>query len=146
MNKEAPAESLDSSRIATGMDLDSSIGDVLSLMPTAVFTCDLQGRITFYNPRAEQLWGRKPFLNDDNEKFCGSLRLWSLAGAPIPREQTPMATALKTGSAVLNEEFIIEQPDSSKINARITIKTLHDKQGITTGAIDVFHDTSYGKI
>src|SRR5215468_7400126 len=147
MNKEAPAESLDSSQIAVnGMDLDSSIGDVLSLMPTAVFTCDVQGRITFYNPRAEQLWGRKPFLNDDNEKFCGSFRLWSLAGAAIPREQTPMATALKTGSAVLNEEFIIERPDSSKINVRITIKTLHDKQGLTTGAIAVFQDTSYWKI
>src|SRR5262245_61570728 len=147
MNKEAPAESLDSSRIAlSGMDLDSSIGDVLSLMPTAVFTCDAQGRITFYNPRAEQLWGRKPFLNDDNEKFCGSFRLWSLAGAAIPREKTPMATALKTGCPAFNEEVIIERPDSSKINARITIKTLHDKQGLTTGAIAVFQDTTYWKV
>src|SRR5262249_46425541 len=99
MNKDASAKSLDSSRIApNGMDLDSSIGDVLSLMSTAVYICDVQGRITFYNPRAEELWGRKPFLNDDNEKFCGSFRLWSLAGAEIPRERTPMATVLKTGS------------------------------------------------
>src|SRR5262249_51251732 len=147
MNKEAPAKSLDSSRIAlNGMDLDSTIGDVLSLMPTAVYICDVQGRITFYNPRAEKLWGRKPFLNDDNEKFCGSFRLWSLAGAEIPREQTPMATALRTGSAVLNEEVIIERPDSSKTNARMTIKTLYDKQGLTTGAIAVFQDISYWKI
>src|SRR5262249_6334532 len=130
MNKEAPAKSLDSSRIAlNGMDLDSTIGDVLSLMPTAVYICDVQGRITFYNPRAEKLWGRKPFLNDDNEKFCGSFRLWSLAGAAIPREQTPMATALRTGSAALNEEFIIDRTDSSNIHARITRKTLHTKQG-----------------
>src|SRR5262245_49986377 len=147
MNKDAPAKSLDSSRIAlNGMDLDSSIGDVLSLMPTAVYICDVQGRITFYNPRAETLWGRKPFLNDDNEKFCGSFRLWSLAGAEIPREQSPMATALKTGCGVLDEEVMIDRPDRSKINARITIKTLHDKQGITTGAIAVFQDTSYWKI
>jgi two-component system cell cycle sensor histidine kinase/response regulator CckA len=147
MNKEAPAKSLDSSRIAPkDIDLGSSTGDVLSLMPTAVFICDVQGRITFYNPRAAKLWGRKPFLNDDNEKFCGSFRLWSLAGAEIPREQTTMATALKTGSMVLTEEVIIERPDSSKINARITIKTLHDKQGLTTGAIAVFKDTSYWKI
>src|SRR5262245_37389235 len=147
MNKDAPAKSLDSSRIAlNGMDLDSSIGDVLSLMPTAVYICDVQGRITFYNPRAETLWGRKPFLNDDNEKFCGSFRLWSLAGAEIPREQSPMATALKTGCGVLDEEVMIDRPDRSKINARITIKTLHDKQGITTGAIAVFQDTSYWKV
>jgi PAS domain-containing protein len=147
MNKEAPAESLDSSRIAlNGMDLDSSIGDVLSLMPTAVYICDAQGRITFFNPRAEKLWGRKPFLNHENEKFCGSFRLWSLAGAEIPRDQTPMAAALRTGSPVLNEEVIIERPDSSKINARITIKTLHDKQGLITGAIAVFQDISYWQI
>src|SRR5215468_4773782 len=57
-----------------------------------------------------------------------------------------MATALKTGSAVLNEEFIIERPDGSKINARITIKTLHDKQGLTTGAIAVFQDVNYWKV
>ena len=128
------------------MDLDSTIGDVLSLMPTAVYICDVQGRITFYNPRAEELWGRKPFLNDDNEKFCGSFRLWSLAGAEIPRERTPMATVLKTGSAIIDKEVIIERPDSSKINARIMIKTLHDKQSLTTGAIAVFQDTSYWKI
>jgi two-component system, cell cycle sensor histidine kinase and response regulator CckA len=128
------------------MELDATIGDVLSLMPTAVYICDGQGRITFFNPRAEKLWGRKPFLNDDNEKFCGSFRLWSLAGAEIPREQTPMATALKTGSPVLDEEVTIERPDSSKINARITIKTLQDKQSLTTGAIAVFQDTSYWKI
>src|SRR5215813_8858736 len=144
MNKDASAKSLNSSRSApNGMDLDSSIGDVLSLMSTAVYICDVQGRITFYNPRAEELWGRKPLLNDDNEKFCGSFRLWSLAGAEIPREQTPMATALKTGKPVINEEIIIERPDSSKITARIIIKTLHDKEGFTTGAIAAFQDTSY---
>ena len=147
MNKEAPAESLDSSRIAlNGMDLDSTIGDVLSLMPTAVYICDAQGRITFFNPRAEKLWGRKPFLNDENEKFCGSFSLWSLAGAEIPRDQTPMAAALRAGSPVLNEEVIFERPDSSKINARITIKTLHDKQGLITGAIAFFQDISYWEI
>ena len=147
MNKEVPGKSLDASRIAlNGMDLDSSIGDVLSLMPTAVYICDVQGRITFFNPRAEKLWGRKPFVNDENEKFCGSFRLWSSAGAEIAREQTPMATALKTGSPVIDEEVIIERPDSSRINARITIKTLHDKQGLTTGAIAVFQDLSYWEI
>src|SRR5262245_31272068 len=147
MNSEAPAKSLDSGRIAPdSVDLEPTTGDVLSLMPTAVYICDVQGRITFYNPRAEELWGRKPSSNDDNDKFCGSFRLWSLAGAEIAREQTPMATALNTGCPVLNEEIIIERPDSSKVNARITIKTLHDKQGHTTGAIAVFQDTSYWKI
>src|SRR5215475_9420119 len=147
MNREAPAKSLDSARIAPdSVDLEPTTGDVLSLMPTAAYICDAQGRITFCNPRAEKLWGRKPSLNDDNEKFCGSLRLWSLAGAEIRREQVPMAMALKTGSSVLNEEVIIERPDSSKIKARITITTLHDKQGLTTGAVAVFQDTSYWKI
>src|SRR5262245_9521636 len=128
------------------MELDTTIGDVLSLMPTAVYICDVRGRIMFFNPRAEKLWGRKPFLNDDNEKFCGSFRLWNSAGAEIPREQTPMAAALKTGAPVLNEEVIIERPDNSKINARITIKTLHEKQGLTTGAIAVFQDITYWKV
>src|SRR5262245_34678104 len=147
MNSEAPAKSLDSGRIApNSVDLGPTTGDILSLMPTAAYICDAQGRIIFYNPRAEKLWGREPFLNDDNEKFCGSFRLWSLAGAEIPREQTPVATALKTDCPVLNDEVIIERPDSSKINARITIKTLHNKQGLTTGAIAVFQDTSYWAI
>src|SRR5262245_27147848 len=68
------------------------------------------------------------------------------AGAEIPRERTPMATVLKTGGAIIDKEVIIERPDSSKINARIMIKTLHDKQSHTTGAIAVFQDTSYWKI
>src|SRR5215475_9454723 len=147
MNREAPAKSLDSARIAPdSVDLEPTTGDVLSLMPTAAYICDAQGRITFYNQRAEKLWGRKPFLNDDNEKFCGSFKLWSLTGAEILREQTPMATALKTGNPVINEEIIIERPDSSKISACITIKTLQDNQGLITGAIAVFQDINYWRI
>ncbi|MFN2533070.1 MAG: PAS domain-containing protein, partial [Pyrinomonadaceae bacterium] len=36
---------------------------LLTVMPAAVYACDAEGRITFYNPRAAELWGCEPRLN-----------------------------------------------------------------------------------
>ena len=37
---------------------------LLELMPVAVYVCDSEGRITRYNTRARELWGRNPEESD----------------------------------------------------------------------------------
>ena len=37
---------------------------LLEGLPAAAYTCDRDGLITYYNPRAQQLWGYSPPLND----------------------------------------------------------------------------------
>jgi PAS domain S-box-containing protein len=111
-----------------------------SLMPAAVYSCDEEGRITFFNRRAAELWGREPKLNDSEERYCGSVRVLGPDGAQIPHSQGPMAMAVKTGKTTRNQEEMIERPDGSKVVLRINIDPLYDMAGRLCGAISVFED------
>ncbi|HEX7028896.1 MAG TPA: PAS domain-containing protein, partial [Gammaproteobacteria bacterium] len=59
---------------------------LLDTLPAAAYTCDAEGRITYFNRRAEEVWGRAPRLNDSNERFCGSYRLYSVDGTPLTHD------------------------------------------------------------
>ena len=43
-----------------------------NLLPAAVYMCDTNGFITYYNRHAAKLWGRSPQPGDTDERFCGS--------------------------------------------------------------------------
>src|SRR5262245_23237431 len=47
--------------------------DLLEALPVAVYTTDADGRITFYNRAAAELWGHHPELG--SSQWCGSWRL-----------------------------------------------------------------------
>jgi PAS domain S-box-containing protein len=121
---------------------DKRMLQLTSLMPAAVYVCDEQGRITFFNRRAAEIWGREPKLNDSSEKYGGSLRILGLDGSQIPQGEGPMAIAVKTGKPVRNEEAIIERPDGSRIILKINIDPLFDSDGRLCGAINVFEDVT----
>ena len=118
------------------------IENILSLLPAPVYTCDDQGRITFFNNQAVELWGRKPQLNETEEKFCSALRLWRPDGSLLPPSETPMAVAVKTGETTRHKEITIERPDGSRITANVNIDPLYDMDGRRCGAINVFQDVT----
>jgi PAS domain S-box-containing protein len=113
-----------------------------SLMPAAVYSCDQDGRITFFNRRAAEIWGREPKLNDSEERYCGSFRVLRPDGSQIPHSQGPMAIAVKTGKPARNEEAMIERPDGSRITLRVNIDPLYEINGRLCGAISVFEDVT----
>jgi signal transduction histidine kinase len=52
--------------------------EVLQALPVAVYTTDAEGRITYFNDAAAELWGQKPELGTN--EWCGSWRLdWPAA-------------------------------------------------------------------
>jgi PAS domain S-box-containing protein len=113
-----------------------------SLMPAAVYSCDQEGRITFFNRRAAELWGREPKLDDSEERYCGSFRVLGLDGLPVSPSEGPMAIAVKTGKPARNEEAMIERPDGSRVFLRVNIDPLYDMGGRLCGAINVFEDVT----
>jgi PAS domain S-box-containing protein len=116
--------------------------EICELLPAALYTCDApSGRITFYNAHAARLWGRAPSINETDEHFCGSFKLWRPDGSLLPHDQTPMAQAILDGRTARNEEVIIERPDSSRIAVVVNIDPIRDASGRVVGAINVFHDT-----
>ena len=122
------------------------VESLLSIMPAAVYTCDLDGRITYFNQRAAELWGREPKLLSDEDKYCGSFRMVSPDGLTLPHERCPMAVSIKTGESFHNEEVTVERPDGSQLIVRVNISPFHDDYGHLSGAINTFQDVTQLKI
>ena len=117
--------------------------EVLEALPVALYTTDKDGRITFYNHAAAELWGRKPELNHD--RFSGACQLYRPDGKPMPNEESPMATALKEGRAVRGIEAILERPDGKRIPYCPYPTPLHDTEGRMVGGVNVLLDMSEQK-
>lgn len=113
---------------------------LVEIMPVALYICDNDGRIAYYNQRAAELWGRTPKLFDSVERFCGSFRMYQLDGKLVPHEECPMAIAVRTGRGIRNQELQIERPDGTMIFAAANIDPLYDDAGRLLGAINVFED------
>lgn len=115
--------------------------DFIEKLPLAIYACDCDGRILWFNKRAVELWGRTPEIGADGEKYCGSYRV-SIGGLPLARDEVPMAQVLRTGLPIHGLEGKIERPDGSSIWAMIHIEPIEDADGRLIGAINCFHETT----
>jgi PAS domain S-box-containing protein len=113
--------------------------DFIEKLPVAIYACDVQGRIVWFNARAVALWGRTPRAGDDVERFCGSY--W-FEGRQITPEETPMSAVLKTGIPIGGVEAMVERPDGSCIWTMAHIEPIKDENGRIVGAINCFHETT----
>src|SRR5947207_2030156 len=113
---------------------------LLAKLPAAAYTCDADGLITYFNERAVGLWGREPKLNDSVDRFCGSFKLFSTDGEPIPHDECWMALALKDGRAYDEQEIVIERPDGSRCLVLAYANPFLDERGELVGAVNVLVD------
>ncbi|MFP5212538.1 MAG: PAS domain S-box protein, partial [Acidobacteriota bacterium] len=118
---------------------------LVDTIPVGVYTCDADGRITFFNQRAAELWGRSPRLGDEAEKFCGSFRIFRTDGSPVPHDRCPMAVAVREGRSFRDEEIMVERPDGSRGIASVTIDPIFDEAGNLAGAINAIADITERK-
>jgi PAS domain S-box-containing protein len=112
--------------------------DFIEKLPVAIYACDMQGRIVWFNARAVALWGRTPCA-DETERFCGAY--W-FEGRQITPEETPMLAVLKTGIPIQGAEGLVERPDGSRIWTMVHIEPVKDENGRIVGAINCFHETT----
>jgi len=129
---EAIAQVLDGSPPA------AQFGDqVRDAIGVAMYVTDSEGRITFFNEAAVDLWGRRPDLG---ELWCGSLHLFNPDGSPLPHEDCPMAVALKERRPVRDQEAILERPDGTRAWFRPFPTPILDADGELAGAVNVLID------
>jgi PAS domain S-box-containing protein len=120
-------------------------GNLLQLLPTAVYICDANGIILKYNKKAVELWGTRPEPGDTNERFYDSFRLYTSDGTYLPYNQSPVAKCLKDGLPSTELELILERPDQSRIEVSANIASLVDDAGKQVGVITCFHDITNKK-
>ena len=118
---------------------------LVEIMPSACFTCDADGLITYYNQHAAELWGRQPRLHDPEDRYCGALKLFLPDGTHLPHDQCAMAQAIRTGCSTRNTEVHILRPDGTTIIVQANIDPLLDENGERIGAINVFEDITNRK-
>jgi PAS domain S-box-containing protein len=116
---------------------DDRYRDLLEALGVAVYTTDADGRITFFNEAAAELWGRRPELG---EEWCGSFRLFWSNGRPMAHGDCPMAIALKEGRAVRGFTAVAERPDGSRVDFQPYPTPLYDRDARLIGAVNVLVD------
>jgi PAS domain S-box-containing protein len=121
---------------------DWDFGRVLAKLPVGAHACNAEGLIVYFNEKAVQLWGREPKLNDPADRFCGSLRLFSTGGAPLPHHECWMARALQHRRAYSGIEILIERPDGSRWLALAYATPFFDDRGELVGAVNILVDIS----
>jgi PAS domain S-box-containing protein len=111
---------------------------LLEALPVAVYMTDAEGRITFYNEAAAELWGHRPQVGTD--KWCGSWRLFWPDGRPLPHDECPMAVTLRRGEPVRGVEALAERPDGTRVRFLPYPTPVRDEKGRLTGAINLLMD------
>ena len=122
---------------------DRRFRDLLDALPAAVYTTDAQGRITYYNEAAAELWGHRPALG--TSEWCGSWKIYTPDGIFMPHDQCPMAIALKEDRAVRGVEAQAERPDGTRVPFLPFPTPLHDETGALVGAVNMLVDISERK-
>ena len=117
--------------------------ELLDALPAAVYTTDTEGRITYYNDAAAELWGRRPPLG--SSEWCGSWKLFWPDGTPLRHDECPMALALKEDRCVRGVEAACERPDGSRVPFIPYPTPLHDEHGKLIGAVNMLVDITERK-
>jgi len=111
----------------------------LDTVGVAVYTTDAEGRITYFNDAAAELWGRRP---KPGEMWSGSWRLNWPDGRPMAHDESPMAVALKQDRPIHGVEVELERPDGTRAVYMAYPTPLHDESGQLVGAVNVQVDVT----
>jgi PAS domain S-box-containing protein len=128
---------------ATLRERERRFRQLLDALPAAVYTTDAEGRITYYNETAAELWGHRPPLG--SSEWCGSWKLFWPDGTPLPHDQCPMAVALRENRPVRGLEAAAERPDGTRVPFIPYPTPLHDESGKLVGAVNMLVDITERK-
>jgi PAS domain S-box-containing protein len=134
--REAVEQTLQDPFGAHGKHLEA----LIQALPAAVYTTDAEGRITFFNEAAAELWGCRPEIG--KSEFCGSWKLYWPDGTPMAHGECPMAIALRDKRIVRGMEAMAERPDGTRVHFIPYPTPLYDDTGTLIGAVNMLVDIS----
>lgn len=116
---------------------------LISELPVAAYSCDLDGKIVFFNKATAKLWGTDPKIGEDS--FCGFAQIFNNEGQSIPLEFSPMAISLKEGKIVSSGSCIVKRVDGERRYVVPHIVPYIDSLGRVTGAVNMVTDITESK-
>jgi PAS domain S-box-containing protein len=116
---------------------------LLGALPAAIYTTDRAGLITYCNPAAVELWGRRPELGKD--KWSDLWRLHYPDGTSVPLDERPTQIVLNEGRAVRGPEALLERPDGTLVPIIPCPAPLIDERGSVIGVVNMQIDITERK-
>jgi diguanylate cyclase (GGDEF)-like protein/PAS domain S-box-containing protein len=138
---KALANMIDRAAISEALFAEKERAEVtLNSIGDAVMSCDIAGRITYLNAVAERLtgWTRTEATGLPLEDVFHVVN-----GTTNDVVANPMAAAISTNKTVLLEpNSILRRRDGVEAAIEDSAAPIHDRLGLVTGAVMVFHDVS----
>ncbi len=116
---------------------------LIDALGVAVYTTDVEGRLTYYNEAAARLWGWRPPLRET--RWFGSWRLYWPDGKPMPSEECPMRLTLRDEKPPPCEEVLAERPDGGRVSYIPYPTLLRDQANTVVGGLNVLVDITQRK-
>ena len=137
-----PDEMLATAIAAVGRG-EAATRDALDQLPAAIYTTDVQGRITYFNKACIDFAGRTPELGRDS--WCVTWKLYTEDGEFLPHDRCPMAVAIKEKKAIRGTAAVAERPDGTRVNFIPYPTPLLDDRGEMIGAVNLLIDVTARK-
>ncbi len=118
--------------------MDVDFKQIFNNSSVAGYSCNKDGKITWFNKAAVETWGRTPDLNKDC--WCGSWKMFYPDGTPMPLQNSPMARILKKETPKGRSEVRIQCPDGSFKFLLVFSQPLYNCEGAIKGAFSTFVD------
>ncbi len=122
---------------------ERKLRELLGALPAAIYVTDADGRVTYCNQSAVDLWGVEPRLGQD--KWSDLAKFYHADGSPMALADCPTEIALKQGQTQRGREALIERKDGTRIPIAPYPIPLRDESGAITGVVNMTLDISERK-
>jgi PAS domain S-box-containing protein len=117
-----------------------SCNALLDRLPVPIYVTDADGAVTYWNRACVEFAGREPKLGED--RWCVTWKIFTTSGDLMPRDQCPMAQAIRERRAIRGTVAIAMRPDGSRRAFTPYPTPLFDDSGNLTGAVNLLIDVS----
>jgi PAS domain S-box-containing protein len=127
----------------TAIDALSTVPDwrrVLDELEAPIYVTDPNGAVTYWNRACVEFAGREPQLGKD--RWCVTWKIFSTSGDIVPRDQCPMAQAIRRREIIRDAITIAERPDGSRRAYRPYPTPLFNDDGSLRGAVNMLIDVT----
>jgi PAS domain S-box-containing protein len=112
---------------------------LLNCAGEGIYGLDLEGRVTFINPKGASLlgYGVDELISVPMHATCHHTRA---DGRPFPREECPIYAAFKDGRVHVIDDDVMWRKDGGAVPVDCVSTPLRDERAVLSGAVVVFRD------
>lgn|GEM_PF-351388 len=113
---------------------------VLETMAEGVIIINLEGLTTYANPMAKKMLGIS--IGNNNEYIYADWQMLWISGDPLPAENYPISSTIKTGKPVYDYEIAIQPTAAERFYISMNAAPLRDADGTIIAGIGTFMDVT----